>query len=71
MATAWEDLLEGLTILSQRPGNLISPFNCSHDTLVVTCDPADFTSDEINRLDSLGFFVSDDECFMSYRFGSA
>lgn len=70
MATAWEDLLEALTILSQRPGNLISPFYCSHDTLTVTCDPADFTTTEIARLDDLGFFA-DDECFQSYRFGSA
>jgi hypothetical protein len=68
---AWTDLIEGLTLLAKHQNNDISPLHCEHDTLTVMADPAAFTTDELGRLRTLGFFASEDETFMSYRFGSA
>lgn len=72
MPEAWRDLLEGITILARHPGNAVSPFHCEHDELTICADPAEFTADELQRLDELGFIPDDDdECFSSFRFGSA
>ena len=72
MSPAWSDLIEALTLLASHPGNAISPFQCSHDTLTVMADPAAFTAEQVARLDELGFHVdADSETFYSYRFGSA
>ncbi|MFJ4653785.1 hypothetical protein ACIP5Y_21170 [Nocardia sp. NPDC088792] len=72
MPEAWRDLLEGITILARHPDNDISPFHCEHDKLTVCANPADFTDEELERLDTLGFRVGDDEeSFDSFRFGSA
>nr|WP_296764124.1 hypothetical protein [Rhodococcus sp. (in: high G+C Gram-positive bacteria)] len=52
----------------------VSPFHCEHDVLTVMADPANFTEAEIKDLDELGFDVGDefdDDCFSSFRFGSA
>lgn len=52
----------------------ISPFHCEHDVLAVMADPSLFTESEIRDLDELGFIVGDeydDDCFSSFRFGSA
>lgn len=69
---AWRDLLEGLTILARHPGDEVSPFHCEHDVLAVMADPAEFTAQELARLDELGFLArEDDETFCSFRFGSA
>jgi hypothetical protein len=73
MPEAWRDLLEGLTLLATHQSNDISPIQCSHDTLTVMADPAEFAAEEIARLDELGFFAAEDEgeWFYSFRFGSA
>lgn len=71
MPEGWRDLLEGLTILAQH-GTDSSPLHCEHDELTVCADPAEFTADELERLDTLGFHPNDgEECFYSFRFGSA
>jgi hypothetical protein len=67
---AWRDLLEGLALLATHQTSDISPLNCTHDTLWVSSDPAEYSSEDIVRLDDLGFHPSDGG-FMSYRFGSA
>jgi len=69
---AWVDLLEGLAMLARHQSNDISPFHCEHDTLTVMSDPAKFTTDELARLDALGFHPGTyEETFTSFRFGSA
>jgi hypothetical protein len=68
---AWSDLLEGLALLSKGQSNDISPFHCEHDRLTVCADPARFTTEELAYLDKLGFHPDDEDCFYSFRFGSA
>lgn len=69
---AWADLIEGLTLLAAHQSNDISPLHCEHDQLTVMADPADFTDDELARLDELGFCPDHDTAtFTSSRFGSA
>lgn len=67
-----DDLIEALTIL-RKYGNPEWPTHCEHDTLTVCISPQDVDSEEdVARLEELGFEVSDDEeCFYSFRFGSA
>lgn len=61
----------GLGILAQHPGGPF-PLHCEHDTLYALCSPDRFTADELDKLKDLGFFIDEDEdCFKSYRFGSA
>ena len=67
---AWDDLIEGLTILKQGADNQVSPLHCEHDELTVCATPEEFSPDEIKRLKDLGFYI-DDCCFKSIRFGSA
>lgn len=69
---AWADLLEGLTLLAKHRSNDVSPFHCEHDELTVMADPAKFSTDELARLDELGFHPGGyEETFTSFRFGSA
>jgi hypothetical protein len=69
---AWSDLIEGLALLATHQNNDVSPLHCEHDTLNVMADPSAFTSDELARLEELGFRPSSDgETFYSFRFGSA
>jgi hypothetical protein len=67
-----KDLIEALIILSFY-GDFYNPTHCEHDTLfIVGINPTDVSLEDKEKLDQLGFFISeDDECFMSYRFGSA
>gem|GEM_PF-6679778 len=39
--------------------------------LTVCVDPGLFSSEELARLDELGFIPGEDECFISFQFGSA
>ena len=77
MPEAWRDLLEGIAILARHPGNDISPFHCEHDKLTICADPAEFTTEELERLEALGFHAADEDdyddadSFYSFRFGSA
>ncbi len=68
------DLIEALTIFlkytdPEKPN--VSDTNCEHDQLIVCIDPARVTSEDLARLDELGFSANeDDENFYSYRHGS-
>lgn len=65
-----KDLIEALTIFSKyNSGDII---HCEHDVLMVGyIDYLDVSKEDIERLDELGFFPSDEyESFISYRFGS-
>ena len=71
MPPAWADLAEAITILGQHPTDPVSPLHCEHDRLNVLADDKAFTSAELARLAGLGFHVSAEGGFHSYRFGSA
>jgi hypothetical protein len=67
-----EDLIKALTIFLKY-GNPKWPTHCEHDVLwIVDISPSDVSEEDLKELDTLGFFVSEeDECFQSFRFGSA
>lgn len=69
-----DDLIEALQIL-RKYGNPKYPTHCEHDVLTICgIDPNDVSEEDKKVLDEKGFFVSDeygDECFQSFRFGSA
>lgn len=67
-----EQLIEALTIFLKY-GNPDRPTHCEHDELwICGINPDDVTDDDKSKLEELGFFVSEsDNCFQSYRFGSA
>jgi hypothetical protein len=69
-------LIRALTIL-RKYGNPDYPTHCEPDMLVICgiC-PIDVDADDIRRLETLGFIVSDsgrggDSYFCSFRYGSA
>ena len=65
-----EDLIKALQILSKYT-EAKYPTNCSHDVLFVDVDPELVSKEDIETLDTLGFFVSEEnEGFSSFRFGS-
>jgi len=67
-----DDLIEALQIFLKY-GNPKYPTDCSHEQLAIMEIGKDMVSKEdIEKLDKLGFFWSDSEdCFISFRFGSA
>jgi hypothetical protein len=67
-----DELIEALQIF-RKYGNLVNPTHCSHDLLTVMIDPELVSEEDKKRLDELGFFVGEefDDCFTSFRFGSA
>jgi len=67
-----EDLIKALQIFLTYK-NVEYPTNCSHDEMRIMDIEIDEVSDEDKKiLDELGFFVSEsDDCFKSFRFGSA
>lgn len=69
-----KDLVEALQILLKY-GDPRNPTHCEHDVLmVVGIDPADVSDEDKDRLDALGFFISDEygePMFQSFRYGSA
>ncbi len=69
---AMNDLIEALTILSKYATEG-RPTHCEHDVMMIACvDPTVVSEEDKARLDKLGFFHStNDECFISFRFGSA
>lgn len=67
-----EDLIKALQIFLKYK-NERWPTYCEHDILTITgvC-PSDVSEEDKVELNKLGFFVSEDEdCFQSFRFGSA
>lgn len=66
-----KDLIEALTIFLKY-GNPHNPTHCEHDEMTICgIDTKAVTIEDIKRLDDLGFFWSETECFKSFRFGSA
>lgn len=67
-----KSLIEALSIFLEY-GNPACPTHCEYDVLYICgIDPNDVSDEDKERLDGLGFFVDDDEeCFKSFRFGSA
>lgn len=67
-----EDLIKALQIFLKY-GNTEYPTSCSHDQLAIMDIEKDQVSEEdVKTLDELGFFWSEGEdCFISFRFGSA
>ena len=69
-----KDLIRALQILAEY-GNPDNPTHCEHDKLTICgIDPADVSEADVQELDDLGFFISDDygeDAFHSFRYGSA
>lgn len=66
-----DDLIEALTIL-RKYGNPYSPMYCEHATLNICINPINVSEADIARLDVLGVHIDEsEECFYSFRFGSA
>jgi hypothetical protein len=66
------DLIEALQIFLKY-GNPPYPTHCEHDELTICgIEPSAVSEEDKHRLDELGFFVDESEdCFMSFKFGSA
>ena len=73
MPQAWADLIEALTLMAKHQINDISPTHCEHDRLYVMADPAQFTPEELARLEELHFDPDseDESTFSSSWYGSA
>lgn len=68
-----KDLLEAIQIFMKYANDDRTPTHCEHDVLYVSAgiELEDVSEGDIERLDTLGFIWSDeDDCFMSFRFGS-
>lgn len=65
-----KDLIEALQIFLKY-GNPRNPTHCVHDELwIMEINPEKVSEEDINRLDELGFFISEGG-FKSFRYGSA
>ncbi len=67
-----KNLIEALQIFLKY-GDPENPTHCEHDELwICGIDPSDVSEEDKKRLDELGFFISEsDNCFKSFRYGSA
>lgn len=67
-----EKLIEALQIFLKYD-NPAYPTHCEHDVLYICgIDPDDVSIEDKEKLDELGFFISEEyECFMSFKYGSA
>jgi len=65
-----KDLIEALNIFAKYTQD-DRPTHCEHDTLMVLVDPNIVSEEDVTKLDELGFFVSGEGNFYSFRFGSA
>ena len=67
-----DDLIEALTIFKKYK-NVKWPTNCSHDVLaIMEVEESEVSKEDKERLDKLGFiFDESEECWISFRFGSA
>lgn len=67
------NLIKALKIF-EKYGDPDYPTHCEHDILIICgIHPSDVSDEDKEILNSLGFFVSkeDDECFKSFKYGSA
>ena len=70
-----DELVEALQIFLKYD-NPKYPTHCKHDVLYVFVNANLVSEDDIKKLDELGFIVQkgeygDDDCFISFRYGSA
>ena len=71
-----KDLIKALQILLKY-GNPNYPTNCNHDELwICGINPDNVSKNDIDKLDDLGFIISDEfgednKQFKSYKYGSA
>ena len=66
-----EKLIEALQIFLKYD-NPIYPTYCKYEMLYVLVDPNIVSESDLETLDRLGFFVNtEQECFMSFKYGSA
>jgi hypothetical protein len=67
-----EKLIKALQIFLKY-GNPAFPTHCEHDELTICgIEPGKVSKEDIKELDELGFFISEeDDCFKSFRYGSA
>jgi len=67
-----EDLIKALQIFLKY-GNPSAPTHCEHDIMYICgIDHNTVTDEDKAKLDELGFYFNEYEnCFTSYRFGSA
>ncbi len=69
-----DDLIAALQIF-RKYGNPRNPTHCEHDVMIICgIDPENVSDEDKIELERLGFFVNcefGDECFQSFRFGSA
>jgi hypothetical protein len=66
-----EDLIKALQIFLKY-GNPTYPTHCEHDVLtIVGIEPAKVSDEDKATLKELGFFVGEDDCFQSFKYGSA
>lgn len=65
-----KNLIEALTIFSKY-SNAKRPTSCDHDTLYVNIDPKGINSEDITKLENLGFLADfNNRYFYSFVFGS-
>ena len=66
------DLIKALQIFLKYR-DPYAPTHCEHDVMYIcNIDTAAVTEEDRKALDELGFFYAEeDECFQSFRFGSA
>jgi hypothetical protein len=64
-----QDLITALQIFAKYTDSAW-PTGCEHDTLYVYVDPVQVSKQDLETLATLGF-ITDEEKFMSFRFGSA
>lgn len=68
-----KDLIQALTIFLKYANDDRNPTHCEHDQLSVVAGIKfeDVSPEDVAKLDDLGFIWSEeDECFISFRFGS-
>ena len=67
-----DDLIAALNIL-RKYGNPNRPTGSEHDILYVYINPEVVSTEDLQKLEELGFDPDDDlgDCFHSYKFGSA
>jgi len=68
------DLIEALQIFAKYQGDLRCPTHCEHDVMyIMKVGKDDPSPDEQKQLNKLGFtwLEEDDDCWGSFRFGSA
>lgn len=65
-----KELIEALNIFLKY-GDKPYPFHCEHDELTVDYDPSNFSEEDIEKLEKLGFSSDKEERrFYSFKYGS-